>query len=148
VTGADTTTAGRRDAGRRVPRGSWLAAAGLTLVLAAFGGRYGYHRDELYFVAAGGRPAWGYPDQPPLVPLLAAGWDTVVRGELWAFRLVPAVLAGLIVVVASLTSAAMGTCSRRPRSTSSAQRRRCCSSSARCRRAGCSPGSGWVSPRA
>jgi hypothetical protein len=91
-----------------VPRGSWLAASAITLVLAVLGGRYGFHRDELYFIEAGRHAAWGYPDQPPLVPLLATAWSDLTGGSLWAFRIVPALLTGLLVVVASLTSRAMG----------------------------------------
>jgi len=80
----------------------------MSAVLILAGGRYGFHRDELYFVEAGHHPAWGYPDQPPLVPLLATAWYQLVHGSLWAFRVIPAVLAGLIVVVTGLTSAALG----------------------------------------
>lgn len=90
-----------------VPSGARPALA-LTAVLAALGGRYGFHRDELYFVEAGRRPAFGYPDQPPLVPLLAAGWHAVVGGSLVGFRLLPAVVAGLVVLVAAATARALG----------------------------------------
>src|SRR3954449_7782559 len=95
----------------RVPRAVWIVAALTVALLAVFGGGYGYHRDELYFQEAGRHPAFGYPDQPPLVPLLAAAVD-VLGGGLWVFRLVPALLIGATVVLAALTSGELGGSSR------------------------------------
>ncbi|HJY68777.1 MAG TPA: hypothetical protein VJ254_18800, partial [Streptosporangiaceae bacterium] len=51
-------------------RPPWLGIA--VIAAAAFGlemavsARYGYARDELYFLAAGHHLAFGYVDQPPL----------------------------------------------------------------------------------
>jgi hypothetical protein len=76
--------------------------------MAAVGARYGYHRDELYFIEAGRHPDWGYADQPPLIPLLATGWHWVVGGSLWAFRLVPALAGAVVVALAALTANELG----------------------------------------
>ena len=65
----------------------------------AFAGRYGFFRDELYFIACGARPAVGYADQPPLLPLLAFGWDALGGGSLLAFRILPALCAGALALV-------------------------------------------------
>ena len=50
----------------------WGIAALTALLHLAVAGRYGYFRNELYFIDCGRHPAFGYVDQPPLVPLLAA----------------------------------------------------------------------------
>ncbi|MGI8433361.1 MAG: ArnT family glycosyltransferase [Nocardioidaceae bacterium] len=89
-------------------RASWLIAALATGLLIAVAGRYGPHRDELYFVVAGHHPAWGYPDQPPLTPLIAALMDQLAPGNLVVLRLPSAVAAGGMVVVASLTARELG----------------------------------------
>ncbi|TVT61836.1 glycosyltransferase family 39 protein [Amycolatopsis rhizosphaerae] len=66
---------GEPDATRVSPQVAWkpvsavLAVAGVVhLGVAA---RFGWHRDEFYYVISGRHLAWGYPDQPPLTPLLA-----------------------------------------------------------------------------
>ncbi|MDQ6826763.1 MAG: glycosyltransferase family 39 protein [Candidatus Eremiobacteraeota bacterium] len=55
---------------------------------------YGFFRDELYFIICGRHPAWGYVDQPPIVPILAALSQTLGQ-SLFALRLLPALAAGL-----------------------------------------------------
>ncbi|MFC3688364.1 glycosyltransferase family 39 protein [Aquipuribacter hungaricus] len=92
---------------RGVPEWAWVALA-LVALLAAVGSRYGFHRDELYFVEAGRHPALAYADQPALVPLLATAWHDLVGGALWAFRLVPALAAGGVVAVSALTARELG----------------------------------------
>jgi len=69
------------------------------LVHAGFANRYDFFRDELYFIICGRHPAFGYVDQPPLVPLISA--LTQAAGEnLVLLRLVPALAAGATVFVA------------------------------------------------
>jgi hypothetical protein len=75
------------------------------LVLLAVSGRYGYHRDELYFLAAGRHLAFGYPDQPPLTPLLARLFDT---GSLVVLRLPSDLMAAAVVLLAGLMAERLG----------------------------------------
>ncbi|HEY1451983.1 MAG TPA: glycosyltransferase family 39 protein [Roseiarcus sp.] len=67
-------------------------------------GSYGYFRDELYFIICGRHPAWGYTDQPPLMPLIAAASDAAFQ-SLRGLRLVPALAAAATV---ALTASATG----------------------------------------
>jgi hypothetical protein len=83
-------------------------AVAVTALLLAFAGRYGYHRDELYFLRAGREPAFGYVDQPPLTPLLAAAMDVLAPGSLVALRLPSALAAGLVVLLTGLLAREFG----------------------------------------
>jgi 4-amino-4-deoxy-L-arabinose transferase-like glycosyltransferase len=88
--------------------GSVLTTAGaVVVVLIVVAGRYGYHRDELYFLACGRRLAWGFVDQPPLTPALARLSDVLFPGSLVGLRVWPALMAGALVVLASLTAREM-----------------------------------------
>ena len=50
---------------------------------------YGYFRDELYYLACGRHPAWGYVDQPPLIAWMAWLLEHTIGVSLYALRLLP-----------------------------------------------------------
>ncbi len=66
---------------------------------AATNWRYGYFRDELYFIACGRHLAWSYVDQPPMVAF-AAWLATPFAYAIPAIRFLPAVAAALTVWLA------------------------------------------------
>ncbi len=84
-----------------------IAAAQVTLLLAT-STRYGYHRDEMYFIVAGSHPAFGYPDQPPLVPLLSWAMHAIAPGSLLVLRTPSALVAGATTILAALTAREVG----------------------------------------
>lgn len=92
----------------RFARASLAFGVCVFAVLAAVAGRYGYHRDELYFLEAGRHLAWGYPDQPPLVPLLARLMNDLAPGSVVALRLPSAVAAAAIVPLTAAITRLLG----------------------------------------
>jgi 4-amino-4-deoxy-L-arabinose transferase-like glycosyltransferase len=82
-------------------RGVWLLAGLVTVIEVAFAGGYGYHRDELYFLAAGQHLGWGYADQGPMVPFLAWLTHGIAPDSLFVLRLPAALAAGAVVLVSA-----------------------------------------------
>ncbi len=85
-----------------------VVAAGVFVFHAALSGRYGFHRDELYYLAAGRHPALGYVDQPPIVPLLARAVTAVAGNHLWPLRVVAGAVHAAVVVVAAIIARELG----------------------------------------
>lgn len=85
---------------------------GLSLGLFAlhmlFNGRYGYFVDELYYLACSHHLDWGYVDQPPLIA--AVTWlERITLGDsLHALRFLPAVAAGLKVLLTGQMARELG----------------------------------------
>lgn len=83
-------------------------AAAHVLVQLLVSTRYGYHRDELYFLAAARHLAWGYVDQPPFTP--AAAWlaQALFGDSLVGLRLFPAMAGGATVLLGGLVARELG----------------------------------------
>jgi hypothetical protein len=96
----------------RPQRTSWPAIG--VIAAAAFGiemavsARYGYHRDELYFLQAGQHLAPGYVDQPALTPLAARAMAVLTGNSLVGLRLLPALLLAALVTLAAAMSRLLG----------------------------------------
>jgi hypothetical protein len=83
-------------------------AVAFTVLEIAVSARYGFHRDELYFLECAHHLAWGYVDQPPMVPAIA--W---LSTHLWgtspeSIRLLSALAGGAAVVLTGLMARELG----------------------------------------
>lgn len=85
-----------------------LVAAVLFVLLLATAGRYGWFRDELYFLQAGQHPAWGYPDQPLFTPWVVAAVHDLSGGHLVAVRATAALASSAAVVLSAAVATAAG----------------------------------------
>ena len=62
-------------------------------------GTLGFHTDELYYLACGRHPAFGYVDFPPVVPLLARLETGLLGVSPWTLRVLPSLLGGFLVAL-------------------------------------------------
>jgi hypothetical protein len=89
-----------------------LALLGLALVKLvvqiAMAGRYGFHRDELYYIAAGRHLGFGYVDYPPLTAVMARLSTAVFGHSLVGLRVWAALAGATVVVLAGLIARELG----------------------------------------
>src|SRR5438034_9013984 len=65
-------------------------------------GRYGYFRDELYYIACARHLDFGYVDQPPLSILVLRLSQLLLVNSLFAIRLLPALAGAATVALTGL----------------------------------------------
>ena len=70
--------------------------------------KYGYFRDELYYLACGEHPAWGYMDQPPLIGWIAWLLEHTIGVSLYALRLLPMLANVACIFVTALLTRKLG----------------------------------------
>ena len=71
-------------------------------------GRYGYFRDELYYMACARHLDFGYVDQPPLSILLLRFSQLLLGDSLFAIRLLPATAGAAIVALTGIIARELG----------------------------------------
>jgi len=91
--------------------GIWWAlviAAGVFALHIATISRYGYFRDELYYIACSNHLDWGYVDQPPMIVLVTWLIRHVLGESLFAIRILPALANAGVVVLTAFMAKEMG----------------------------------------
>jgi hypothetical protein len=89
-------------------RMAWILGALAFLLQMATNGRYGYFRDELYYLACSDHLAFGYVDLAPLIAWLASGSRLIFGDSLHAIRLLPALAFGAEVVLTGFLTRELG----------------------------------------
>src|SRR6202022_604223 len=95
-----------------------FVASGMLIILAIsvakllfhcyFNNRYGYFRDEFDYMACGDHLAWGYVDQPPLIPFLIHMCRAALGDSLRSIRFLPAVASSLLVLQTTVIARELG----------------------------------------
>ena len=87
---------------------AWLVAAAAVLLQMLTNSRYGYFRDELYYLALGNHLAPGYVDLAPLAAWLMRGSHVLLGDSLHAIRFLPALAQGAEIVLTGLITRELG----------------------------------------
>ncbi|MGB6431052.1 MAG: glycosyltransferase family 39 protein, partial [Candidatus Acidiferrales bacterium] len=87
---------------------AWVLGGVALLVEMLTNGRYGYFRDELYYLAASDHLAFGYVDFAPLIAWLAHASRFVFGDSLHAIRLLPALAFAAEVVLTGFITRELG----------------------------------------
>jgi len=86
----------------------WLIALANLLFHIYFNNRYGYFRDEFDYMSCGDHLAWGYVDQPPLIPFLIHICRVVLGDSLRSIRFIPALASSLLIVQTAAIARELG----------------------------------------
>ena len=86
----------------------WVVALADLLFHIYFNNRYGYFRDEFDYMACGNHLAWGYVDQPPLIPFLVRICRAVLGDSLRSIRFIPALASSLLIVQTAVLARELG----------------------------------------
>lgn len=78
---------------------------GLTMAVAD---RYGWHRDEFYYLASSRHLGFGYVDYPPVTPVLAALDQLIFPRSLPGLRLLTVLVGAAVIVIAALIARELG----------------------------------------
>ena len=98
----------REDSGRSEIWTAW-GLAGLAVALQMVtNGRYGYFRDELYYLAASDHLAAGYVDFAPLIAWLTHASRVLIGSSLHAIRLLPALAFGTEILLTGYIARELG----------------------------------------
>ena len=89
-------------------RGVFVIAAAGALLHATVMARYGFHRDEFYYIQSGRHLAWGYVDQPPVTPVLARLAAALPGSDLLALRALSILAAAACAVLVALLAREFG----------------------------------------
>src|SRR6185369_6089799 len=73
-----------------------------------FNNRYGYFRDEFDYLSCANHLAWGYVDQPPLLPILVRGSREILGDSLRSIRFIPALAISATVLLTGLIAREFG----------------------------------------